>query len=318
MRILGIFLLLMSVKFGRLWGMPYLEDISHELADLYRKFAVSCIVLLGPCAYLLWRSFRSPALKPDFRYFLPVLPAAVLILSASWEAYDQYRICLLANIVLIAYMTWIGVEGFIYRRQARHSLYHLMFALVSLGLSSVYASFQSARMGIAFLFGLLLYSLVFYVLSDAIPRRQSEKRRETKKNGTNNSDVAIKSKINHLFDAEKVYRQEDISLPKLSELLGEPLHDVSRAINQEIGLNFNDMVNQYRIRDARQFLQTESREDKILCVALDCGFKSIATFNRAFKKYTGTTPSEFRQQHNPRTNGNVLTAHSEIDTQFIS
>jgi AraC-like DNA-binding protein len=192
------------------------------------------------------------------------------------------------------------MEGFIYRKLGRHSWYPLMFALVSLGLSAVYALLPEARMGVAFLFGLLIYALIFYVLADAIPRRQSEKRPSDKKNGFNGGSNPLKDKIIRLLDQEKVYRHEDITLPKLSEMLDESLHDVSRVINQEIGLTFNDMVNQYRIRDAKEFLLKESREDKILCVALECGFKSIATFNRAFKKYTQMTPSEFRQRTNVR------------------
>lgn len=43
---------------------------------------------------------------------------------------------------------------------------------------------------------------------------------------------------------------------------------------------------------------TEIINRYVLAIALDAGFSSKSTFNAVFKKQTGMTPSQFRDQHN--------------------
>ena len=70
------------------------------------------------------------------------------------------------------------------------------------------------------------------------------------------------------------------------------------APNQRLGYrNFSAFLNRYRIAEAREKLA--SREDvdlPVLTIAMDLGYNSLPTFNRAFRAETGTTPSEFRRQ----------------------
>jgi AraC-like DNA-binding protein len=65
-------------------------------------------------------------------------------------------------------------------------------------------------------------------------------------------------------------------------------------MNQELQMGFYDFVNQYRITDARAKLADPSNfHYTILGVALDVGFNNKSSFNRAFKKHAGITPSNF-------------------------
>ena len=67
-------------------------------------------------------------------------------------------------------------------------------------------------------------------------------------------------------------------------------------INAGAGKNFNDFVNAYRVDEfKRQVREPASAHLSFLGLALDCGFNSKATFNRAFKKFTGTSPKEFTE-----------------------
>lgn len=69
---------------------------------------------------------------------------------------------------------------------------------------------------------------------------------------------------------------------------------LSKAINQGFGKNFNDFVNEYRISEVKDRLgKSDLDRMTLLGIALDSGFNSKATFNRAFKKYTGMTPNQY-------------------------
>ena len=53
-------------------------------------------------------------------------------------------------------------------------------------------------------------------------------------------------------------------------------------------------MNRYRIEHAKRLLR-ESPDCNVLSVALDSGFNSKSAFHVAFRRSTGTTPSNFRQ-----------------------
>jgi AraC-like DNA-binding protein len=61
---------------------------------------------------------------------------------------------------------------------------------------------------------------------------------------------------------------------------------------------FYDLVNGYRVEEAKRLLlDPKSKNNKILAIAFDSGFNSKTTFNTVFKKFTGFTPSDFKEQH---------------------
>lgn len=105
-----------------------------------------------------------------------------------------------------------------------------------------------------------------------------------------------KTKLLALIDTEKPYLNPQISLPDLSEKLSISTKHLSQVINQSFDKSFFDLINSYRIREAQQILQ-ESGDDKltVLEVMYRVGFNSKSSFNTAFKKETGLTPTEFRR-----------------------
>ncbi len=107
-----------------------------------------------------------------------------------------------------------------------------------------------------------------------------------------------KNKIIQLFEIENVYQNTNLTLTDLARQLNTNRNIISKSINQEFGMNFNDFVNERRAEAVITKLKNgEHKQNTLLGIALDCGFNSKTTFNRSFKKHTGSTPKQFIEQH---------------------
>jgi AraC-like DNA-binding protein len=73
-------------------------------------------------------------------------------------------------------------------------------------------------------------------------------------------------------------------------------HDLSYLLNECFGASFFQFVNTYRVEEAKQLMLSEKYKHlNILGIAYNAGFNSKTTFNTAFKKHTGLSPSQFMQ-----------------------
>ncbi|MDJ0642651.1 MAG: helix-turn-helix domain-containing protein [Erythrobacter sp.] len=97
---------------------------------------------------------------------------------------------------------------------------------------------------------------------------------------------------------EGYYRTPGLTIALLSEHLDTPEHRLRALINRRLGhRNFSAFLNRYRIAEARAKLANRDSVDlPVLTIAMDLGYNSLPTFNRAFKSETGTTPSDYRRE----------------------
>ncbi len=84
-----------------------------------------------------------------------------------------------------------------------------------------------------------------------------------------------------------------ISLSDMAKALGYAENYLSHKITSFFGMNFPTLLACFRIEHAKRRLR-ESRAT-ILEIAMECGFGSERSFDRAFKKITNQTPSEYRK-----------------------
>jgi AraC-like DNA-binding protein len=106
--------------------------------------------------------------------------------------------------------------------------------------------------------------------------------------------VENRDKLVVYMTAEKPYLDPDLSLADLARRMRTNPVVLSQVINMGVGKNFNDFVNYYRVEEFKQQAKKPTNAHlSLLGIALDCGFNSKATFNRAFRKFTGTSPGEF-------------------------
>ena len=93
-------------------------------------------------------------------------------------------------------------------------------------------------------------------------------------------------------DDEQVYLDGDVSLSALARHLGYSTNHVSQVINEFDRCNFHDFINARRVAEACRRLR-QSQDTNLLELAMDVGFNSKSSFNRAFRKFSGATPTEF-------------------------
>jgi len=97
-----------------------------------------------------------------------------------------------------------------------------------------------------------------------------------------------------LFEAEKVFLNPDLKLADVANQLDTPPHVLTSLINRELGKTFFELLNEYRVKE---FIERSGNPDfahlSIMGVAQEVGYKSKSSFNTAFKKQTGQTPSEY-------------------------
>lgn len=103
-----------------------------------------------------------------------------------------------------------------------------------------------------------------------------------------------KEKVTASMQHDELYKDAELTLSQLAKKLSTNSSVLSKVVNQGFGLNFNDFVNEYRVKAVMALLKAgEQKNQTLLGIAYDCGFNSKATFNRAFKKQTRLSPKEW-------------------------
>lgn len=111
----------------------------------------------------------------------------------------------------------------------------------------------------------------------------------------------LKDHLIELFENRKIYRHSDLRITTVSEAVGTNRTYISRFINDEFQMNFNEFVNSYRIQEAKDLLASENNKTyTIEHIAEKSGFGSPASFLRVFKATEGVTPGQYKKNTEAR------------------
>lgn len=103
-----------------------------------------------------------------------------------------------------------------------------------------------------------------------------------------------KEPIFELIRQEHLYENPKLALTDIATRLQTHPTLISRAVNHCFEMNFNDLINQFRVEAVKEKIaQGVHKQHTLLSIAYDCGFNSKSTFNRAFKKSTGLAPKNY-------------------------
>ena len=127
---------------------------------------------------------------------------------------------------------------------------------------------------------------------DSIVKETTESSEDTEKNYS-----VWKDKLSELMIDKRLFENPRLTLSEVAKELDVTTKTISSVVNAGFQMNFNDFVNHHRIEAVKTKLaQGEQSTSTLLGIALDCGFNSKATFNRAFKKSTAMTPKDYINQ----------------------
>jgi len=190
------------------------------------------------------------------------------------------------------YLTWLKfvIVGF-------------MFAwIVNLGISLLFffkISIDYNLAAISFAAFLIFFNVLFFkgwTQSDLFSGIE-----ETKKHQSSSLEqIEVERLLNVIYnyvENEKPFLDPELSLKKLSDSVNIPTRQLSQLINDQIGSNFYDFINGYRIEMAKKLLIISEREKTVSEILYESGFNTKSSFNLAFKKETGLTPTEFRNKN---------------------
>lgn len=146
-------------------------------------------------------------------------------------------------------------------------------------------------------FVFLIWCFVMNSIRLALLQEVVQKMKYVKSGMTISKSKGLKAKLEKLLDEEQPFLNPNLKISDLSKLLGCTDNHLSQVVNVEFKVSFNDFVNLYRVNHFKALLKSGKRKHLTLFgIAEECGFQSKSTFNAAFKKATGLTPSEFKNR----------------------
>lgn len=310
--LLGLLLVFMAFRIGK----SVLLNFGDGLEPIFIFIGLAFLLLIGP----LLRWYTLGMTRPNFNiprsYFYELIPFAVFFIASLFvtkEWYENSKIVIivfasglifiylhLAFYIILSWLTFKKVKQQHPKASQTKSQKAILdwLPLLIAGFAVIWATYVLNILddAVPYVIGPIVYSFTIYLLS-----YKAFQLKATDLDGAMfklNDDSVLFDEINTLIVHNKLYLEADVSLSKLSKNLGKSTQLISSVINQYSRRNFNDFVNYYRIQDAKKLLSSRiSEKYTISSIAFDMGFSSLSSFNSAFKKFEGTTPSSYRKSH---------------------
>lgn len=111
-----------------------------------------------------------------------------------------------------------------------------------------------------------------------------------------NSKMIVR--VRSLMTDNQIYKDSNLKLDAVANIIGVSSSTLSKAINRVTGKNFNNYINEFRVKEAVRLLTEEAPEDTRFVHGFyrQVGFQSRASFYRTFKKVVGITPAEYKRK----------------------
>lgn len=241
--------------------------------------------------------FFDPDSTLWFRYFFSI--ASFL----SWIFYNtatsslilRHRKRLLNELSNIESNSKVGWLLFIVVFYNTYSLILMVVSLVSI-VSSISLTISHVYNYSTML--LMVYILGFYGLRQQKVIQDFDNTLENGKYSRSNLNqsqkLLIQEKLLGYFKKEMPYLNPELNMDSLSQELDIPKYQLTEVLNTNIGKNFFQFVNEYRIKAVIEKLLDPNNLYSIEAIGYDCGFSSKSSFFTVFKKFTGMTPQKYR------------------------
>jgi AraC-like DNA-binding protein len=309
--LLGFILIFMAFRIGK----SVMMNFGEGLEPLFIFAGLALLLLIGPLLRWYVLGMTRSNFKLSKIYAIEIIPFVltfVMSLFITKESYenDKWVIIVLGSVLIFIYlhfafyifMAWKIVKSVTgkYKKELQTKSQKAILDwlnLMIIGFVVIWISYvlNIIEEEVPYIIGPIVYSIVIYFLSyKAFQLKITDINGDVFKLEDDNTKLF--GEISKLVIDEKRYLESTLSLAGVSKLVGKSTQKTSSVINQYAKRNFNDFINYYRIQDAKKMLSNTANEKfTISSIAFDAGFSSLSSFNSAFKKFEGTTPSSFRK-----------------------
>lgn len=315
-RYLGIFLLLLSLRYGITTVSYFYRNPQN---DLLVDWGLLLNLTLGPVFLAYVYGLFKQNLPKSFwaKQLWPVLLLATLLILARtilpWgDVFTPFQNAwfVLNQLTLLHWILYLVYTYRWSRSQLREGAQRLDVNGVQLWLNGLLLfmgvlilgySFNNAKI-LCVIFCPLFYTIIVYLLLAYFIKNYNLLQKafgaDLAKNNVLKAEFVpqLQAQLQHFMEDEQGFRDANLSLEKLAQKMGCSSHALSHYINSYEGCNFSDWLNRYRVAYACQLLlDAHYAQLKIAAIAYDSGFNTLSVFNGAFKKEVGCTPSEYRR-----------------------
>ena len=304
-RVLGVALVLGVISY--LVSSPVFAHINLEVGPWFALPADAVPPLLF---FFTWDLFEDDREPPLFVWLI----AALYLFVALWVGLERGVTNAAVNIYLLVpvqlmklgfaigamFIVWRGRENDVVesrlklRRVFAASIGVIVAAVVATELVTGWNVPASVELlGMAAIFGVTLtINLAFLKLNPTFVLRDSGPL-----SPASPEEVPIIAALNTIMSEDCAYTNHHLRIGDLAASLKVPEYQLRRTINRNLGYrNFNQFINHYRVEEAARRLIDEPRLP-VLTIALDVGFRSISSFNTAFRAQYQKTPTDYRKSN---------------------
>ena len=289
---------------------------------------IPCLLLLGPLLKLFFQDVQESlplSFKKEAIFFVPFLISialfpTLLFMDPSEKViliktlYNAPATSIYSALSLGAILIFSGfilriasMQPNYFRQQVPHTQKRLFtlfaitlttFILILLVLSILFGSLATLKLGTIIFFIPFLTTFVYYLRYPKVFEKWTEdiQLKHYEHTHLNNMDIPdLLDDLKALLEEEKVYKDPELTLSNLATQLDINPHQLSELINQNLQKNFSQLINDYRIKEAKKILK-EDHIHTVLSIAFKVGFNSYSSFYQHFKDTVGESPASYRKQ----------------------
>ncbi len=288
-----------SFSFGPLIFL-YVRSITNKEFKFSRFELLHFIPLLIQSSFYLFACFQSYQFKYDLWFRVHQPYTYRIEYDGTWLSLVIYII--LSFRYFTKYQSWLANN---YSNLSRKLLNWLKFSLLTLILVCIAWLFEAFLRDFRntyyqYDFSTNLLCIVIYCMA-VLGMQEADTLVEFKveniadKPGlVNKPDEAVIQLIDQAMTRHQLYLNPELTLAELADFLNLPAKTISYNINAGFNKPFNTYVNAFRVEEVkRRLLTADLGKFTLLGIALDSGFNSKTSFNRIFKEFTGSSPSDF-------------------------
>ena len=298
--IFAVFIFMLTLRISK----SILLTFSDGLYDLLLTLGLSGFMAIGPTYLFYTGAILNPKFRFNWKQLLHFLPA--IVFTFMWVFLDYIRNDLMIwhvfyRAILLQYMLYLSIAIYnTWNSSIDNPNIKRQLNIIGMFLLAIWFAYLLNEVaGFPYISGAILYSVLIYfsliiILNKGyIINLSNPKYKNTGLDTLEN--LRILKNLEFQLDTEKVFKDNLISLERLSKLLNTNKHALSQVINENKQQTFFELISYYRIKEAKVLL-TKENDLKVSEVAFDVGYNSLSAFNAAFKRSTGLTPKQYRNE----------------------